>query len=34
VASGAYRQQPSFQHFISARADALEAQGVHVDIMK
>ena len=34
VASGAYRQQPSFQRFISARADALEAQGVHVDIMK
>ena len=34
VASGAYRQQPSFQRFISARADVLEAQGVHVDIMK
>ena len=34
VASGAYRQQPSFQRFISARAAALEAAGVHVDIMK
>jgi thioredoxin-related protein len=34
VASGAYLEQPSFQRFIAARADALEAQGVHVDIMK
>lgn len=34
VASGAYRDQPSFQRFISARADALEARGVHVDIMQ
>lgn len=34
VASGAYREQPSFQRFIAARADALEARGVHVDIMK
>lgn len=34
VASGAYREQPSFQRYISARADALEARGVHVDIMK
>lgn len=34
VASGAYREQPSFQRFISARADALEARGIHVDIMK
>jgi thioredoxin-related protein len=33
VASGAYRDQPSFQRFISARAAALEAQGIHVDIM-
>lgn len=33
VASGAYLKQPSFQRFIAARADALEAQGVHVDIM-
>jgi thioredoxin-related protein len=33
VASGAYQEQPSFQRFISARADALEAQGVHVDLM-
>ena len=34
VLSGAYRTQPSFQRFIQARADALEAQGVHVDLMK
>jgi thioredoxin-related protein len=34
VASAAYRVQPSFQRFISARADALEARGVHVDIME
>ena len=34
VASGAYRGQPSFQRFISARADALEARGIHVDIME
>jgi thioredoxin-related protein len=33
VASGAYLEQPSFQRFISARADALEAQGVLVDLM-
>jgi thioredoxin-related protein len=34
VASGTYLEQPSFQRFIAARADALEAQGVHVDIME
>ena len=34
VASGAYQGQPSFQRFISARADALEARGIHVDIME
>jgi thioredoxin-related protein len=34
VASGAYLEQPSFQRFIAARAAALEAQGVHVDIME
>ena len=33
VASGAYLEQPSFQRFISARADALEAQGIHIDLM-
>jgi thioredoxin-related protein len=33
VASGAYLEQPSFQRFIAARADALEAQGVHIDLM-
>jgi len=34
VASAAYKDQPSFQRFISARADALEARGIHVDLMK
>ncbi len=34
VASGAYQEQPSFQRFISARADALEARGIHVDLME
>ena len=33
VASGAYLEQPDFQRFIAARADALEAQGIHVDLM-
>jgi thioredoxin-related protein len=34
VASAAYLEQPSFQRFISARAAALEAQGIHVDLME
>jgi len=34
VASQAYLGQPSFQRFISARADALEAKGIHVDLMQ
>jgi len=34
VLSGAYREQPNFQRFIQARAEALEAQGVHVDLME
>lgn len=34
VASGAYRSEPSFQRFIARRADQLEAQGVHVDLME
>jgi thioredoxin-related protein len=33
VASGAYKKQPNFQRFIGARADRLEAQGIHVDLM-
>ena len=32
VASGAYKEQPNFQRYISARADKLEEQGVHVDL--
>jgi len=34
VASGAYLEQPYFQRYIAARADALEAQGIHVDLME
>jgi thioredoxin-related protein len=33
VASGAYLEQPAFQRYIAARADTLEAQGVHVDLL-
>ncbi|UCE90638.1 MAG: thioredoxin fold domain-containing protein [Pseudomonadota bacterium] len=34
VSSGAYREQPSFQRYIATRADRLEAQGVHVELME
>jgi thioredoxin-related protein len=34
VLSSAYLQQPSFQRYITARADALEAAGHHVNIME
>jgi len=34
VASAAYREQPGFQRFNSASATALEARGIHDDIMK
>ena len=34
VASGAYQKQPNFQRYIAARADKLEAQGIHVDLWK
>lgn len=33
VASGAYKEQPNFQRYIQARAEALQAQGVEVDLM-
>lgn len=33
VASGQFRTQRQFQRFIQARADALEAQGIHVEIL-
>ncbi|HFD79300.1 MAG TPA: thioredoxin [Gammaproteobacteria bacterium] len=33
VLSGAYREQPNFQRYIQARADALRDRGVVVDIM-
>ena len=34
VASGAYRDEPSFQRFIQGRADRLRAQGKTVDLWK
>lgn len=34
VASGAYRTQPEFQRYLSARADELRARGVEVDITR
>ncbi len=34
VASGAYKNWPEFQRYISDRAERLEAQGVHVDLWK
>lgn len=34
VASGDYLKQPNFQRYIEARADALRAKGIEVDIMK
>jgi thioredoxin-related protein len=34
VASGAYQREPSFQRFISARADHLREQGIQVDLWK
>ena len=33
IASGAYTKQSNFQRYISKRADMLEAQGIHVDLM-
>jgi thioredoxin-related protein len=34
VLSSSYLEQPNFQRYIQTRADAFEAQGIHVDIMK
>jgi thioredoxin-related protein len=34
VGSGAYQREPSFQRFISARADHLREQGIQVDLWK
>ena len=34
VTSGAYKTQTNFQRYIDARADQLEEQGIHVDVMK
>lgn len=34
VSSGAYKKQPNFQRWLSARADALEASGIHVELWK
>jgi thioredoxin-related protein len=34
VATGAYREQPSFQRFIQARADRMRARGQQIDLWK
>ena len=34
VLSGSYQEQPSFQRYVQARADEMEAQGVHIDLME
>lgn len=34
VSSGGYLEQPSFQRWLDAKADRLEAQGIHVDLWK
>lgn len=34
VASGAYREQPSFQHYLDARIERLRREGVKIEIMK
>ncbi len=33
VATSSYKEQPNFQRYIDARADKLEAMGIHVDLM-
>ena len=34
IASGAYKKQTNFQRYIGKRAERLEAQGHHVDLME
>ncbi len=34
VASKAYREQAEFQRYIATRAEALEAKGIHIDLME
>lgn len=34
VASGAYREQPSFQHYLDARIERLRREGVKIEVMK
>ena len=34
VLSGSYREQPSFQRYVQARADEFESRGIHVDLME
>lgn len=34
VSSGGYLEQPNFQRWLGAKADRLEAQGIHVDLWK
>jgi thioredoxin-related protein len=34
VLSGSYREQPNFQRYVQARADEMEARGIHIDLME
>ena len=34
VLSGSYQEQPSFQRYVQARADEMEARGIHIDLME
>ena len=34
ISSGSYKGQPDFQRWLSAKANQLEAQGIHVDLWK
>jgi thioredoxin-related protein len=34
VASGAYREQPSFQHYLDVRIERLRREGVKIEVMK
>jgi hypothetical protein len=34
AASKAYLEQTEFQRYIAARAEALEAKGIHIDLME
>ncbi|MCU7904283.1 MAG: thioredoxin fold domain-containing protein [Candidatus Thiodiazotropha sp. (ex Epidulcina cf. delphinae)] len=34
VLSGSYREQPNFQRFVQARAEAMQEQGIEIDLME